>query len=206
MQIVQMCCGFILSLVGPAVFWAQPMTSPIVDPPRQQMQMIVPNLPVGPYLLNVTGKTFESDVFLDVAVTDNGQPVPDGTIVTVAVTPITTGDSIPDGGSPVDMTAVTSSGHAKFVPNITATGDWLFTFGLSGAAGDGVTPPQKVGIDPHRPLVSPAYSLSQIAIPMITVVVLLAFYQLRHVELERWPTGRELARKNLRQQADSAAG
>src|SRR5260370_35649041 len=119
MQIVQLCFRFVLGLM------AQPMTAPIVDPPRQQMQTVVPNLVVGPYLLNVTGKTFASDVFLDVAVADNGQPVPDGTTVTFAAAPLTTGDSIPDGATPVDLPAVTTAGHAKFVPDMTTNGDWL---------------------------------------------------------------------------------
>jgi hypothetical protein len=190
MQIMQMCCGFLVGLVGPAVFFTQPMSAPIVDPPRQQMQTVVPNLVVGPYLLNVTGKTFASDVFLDVAVTDNGHPVPDGTTVTFAATPTTTGDSTPDGGTPIDLTAATTAGHAKFVPDITANGDWMITLGITGPAGDGVTPPQKVGIDPHRPQVSSEYALSQIAIPIVTVLLLLGLFRLRHVELERWPAGR----------------
>jgi hypothetical protein len=151
---------------------------------------VVPNLVVGPYLLNVTGKTFVSDVFLDVAVADNGRPVPDGTTVTFAAAPIATGDSIPDGGNPVNLMAVTTAGHAKFVPALTADGDWLITLVVTGPAGDGTTPPQKVGIDPHRPQVSTAYTLSQIAIPIVTVILLLGFFRLRHVELERWPTGR----------------
>jgi hypothetical protein len=190
MQIMLMSFGFLLGLVARAVVWAQPMSAPIVDPPRQQMQTVVPNLLVGPYLVNVTGKTSVSDVFLDVAVTDSARSVPDGTTVTFAAAPMTTGDSIPDGASPIHLTAVTTAGHAKFVPDITAAGDWLITLGVTGAAGDGVTPPQNVGIDPHRPQVSQAYIPSQIAIPIVAVVVLLAFFRLRHVELERWPTGR----------------
>jgi hypothetical protein len=70
---------------------------------------------------------------------------------------------------------------------MTADGDWLITLGVTGAAGDGITPPQKVGIDPHRPQVSSAFSLMQIAIPIVTVALLLAFFRLRHIELERWP-------------------
>src|SRR6266852_6327496 len=93
-----------LGLMLPAVVLAQSTVTPIVDPPRQQMQTVVPNLLVGPYLLNVTGKTFASDVFLDVAVTQNGRPVADGTTVRFAAAPITAGDSIPDGGSPGDLT------------------------------------------------------------------------------------------------------
>src|SRR5260221_1241334 len=168
MALMQLCCGFLLGLI------AQSMSAPIVDPPRQQMQMVVPNLVVGPYLLNVTGKTLVSDVFLDVAVADNGQPVPDGTTVTLVAAPITTGDSIPDGGSPVDLTAITRAGHAKFVPDLSVDGDWLLTLGVSGPAGQSATTtPQKVAIDPHRPQVAPAYTASQVAIPIITVIPLL---------------------------------
>ena len=190
MTIIQVCYAILLALLAPAVAWAQPAATPIVDPPRQQMQTVIPNLLVGPYLLNVTGKTFAGDVFLDVAVTDNGQPVPDGTSISLAAEPTTTGDSIPDGGSPVDMTAVTAAGHARFVPDIPSDGDWMITLSVTGAGGDGITPPQKVGIDPHRPADTLAYSLSQIAIPILTVALLLAFFQLRHIELERWPSGR----------------
>src|SRR5260370_31902332 len=124
MHIMQSCGVSLLGLVAPVVFFAQPMTTPIVDPPRQEMQTVAPNLLVGPYLMNVTGKTFVSDVFLDVAVTHDGQPVPDGTTVTFAAAPVTSGDSIPDGASPIDTTAVTTAGHPKFVPDITAAGDW----------------------------------------------------------------------------------
>jgi hypothetical protein len=184
MHIIQFCLGFALGAIGQAT------STPIVDPPRQQMQTVVPNLLVGPYLLNVTGKTFASDVFLDVAVTDHGHLVPDGTTVTFAATPTTAGDSAPDGGTPVDLTAVTTGGHARFVPDITANGDWMITLSVNGPAGAGVTPPQKVGIDPHRPQVSSVYALSQIAIPIVSVLLLLGFFRLRHVELERWPTGR----------------
>src|SRR5438270_13777706 len=151
MQIMRMCCGIFLALAAPVVVFAQPMSTPIVDPPRQQMQTVVPNLLVGPYLLNVTGKTFADDVFLDVAVTDNGSPVPDGTTVTFSAVPAVTGGSAPDGGSPVDLTTTTSAGHAKVVPPITADGDWLVTFGVSGAAGVVSSSPQKIGVDPHRP-------------------------------------------------------
>src|SRR5712691_9289499 len=130
---------FLLSLIIPSVFWAQPTSvapgvlfaqsasAPIVDPPRQQMQTVAPNLIVGPYLMNVTGKTFVSDVFLDVALTDNGQSAPDGTTVTFDALPVTSGDSVPTGASPVHLTAVTAAGHAKLVPDIAAAGDWLIT-------------------------------------------------------------------------------
>jgi hypothetical protein len=185
--------GLLLALVAPTLFWAQATpasATPIVDPPRQEMQMVIPNLLVGPYLLNVTGKTFVSDVFLDVAMTDNGHPVRDGATVTFAAIPTTTGDSAPDGGSPVDLTAVTTGGHAKFVPDLAVAGDWLITLSVTGPAGDSVTPPQRVGIDPHRPQVSQAYRLSQIAIPIVALAVLLAFFRLRHIELEQQPIDR----------------
>ena len=190
MHIMQTCGVSLLGLVAPVVFFAQPMTTPIVDPPRQEMQTVAPNLLVGPYLMNVTGKTFVSDVFLDVAVTDNGKPVPDGTTVTLDTIPTTTGDSAPSGASPIHLTAVTAAAHAKFVPDIAAAGDWLITLSVTGPAGDGISPPQKVGIDPHRPPVSLTYRLSQIAIPIVTVIGLLAFFHLRHMDLERWPIGR----------------
>ena len=196
MEIMQILYGFLLVLTGPALFWAQAVPvspAPMLDPPRQEMQTVIPNLVVGPYLLNVTGKTFASDVFLDVAVTDNGQPVPDGSTVTFAATPTTTGDSAPDGGIPLDLTAVTTGGHAKFAPDLAAAGDWMITLGVTGPAGDGVTTPQRVGIDPHRPQVSQAYRLSQIAIPIVTVAVLLAFFRLRHIELEQPPRERRHA-------------
>src|SRR5260221_10079229 len=109
MRFTHLSFAFVLGLVAPAVVWAQPMSAPIVDPPRQQIQTVVPNLLVGPYLLNVTGKTFAGDVFLDVAVTNHGQSVPDGTAVTLTAEPTTTGDSVPDGGSPVHLTAVTTA-------------------------------------------------------------------------------------------------
>src|SRR5438132_10842329 len=134
MQIMRMCCGIFLALAAPVVVFAQPMSTPIVDPPRQQMQSVVPNLLVGPYLLNVTGKTFAGDVFLDVAVTDGGTAVADGTTVTFSAVPMSSGDSQPDGGNSVDLTATTIAGHAKFVPTMTAPGDWLLTLGVTGAA------------------------------------------------------------------------
>jgi hypothetical protein len=195
MQLTQLFHGLLglLAFVAPTLFWAQTMpvsATPIVDPPRQEMQSVIPNLVVGPYLLNVTGKTFVSDVFLDVQVTDNGRAIPDGTTVTLAAAPTTTGDSAPDGGTPVDLTAVTTAGHAKFVPDLAAGGDWLITLGVTGTAGDAVTPPQKVGIDPRRPQDSPAYSLSQIALPILTVVFLLAFFRLRRIDLEQQPLNR----------------
>jgi hypothetical protein len=206
MQIIQTSGVFLLGLLGPALIWAQPMATPIVDPPRQEMQTVVPNLLVGPYLMNVTGKTFVSDVFLDVAVTDNGKPVPDGTSVSFDAVPTPTGDSTPDGGSPVHLTAVTAAGHAKFVPDIAAAGDWNITLGAASPAGDDISPPQKVGIDPHRPQVSTTYRLSQIAIPIVTVIVLLAFFRLRHIDLEQWPIGRTQAQDDPRYERRAAAG
>jgi hypothetical protein len=190
---MQILSSLLLALAAPAFFWGQVLSAapaPIVDPPRQEMQSVIPNLLVGPYLLNVTGKTFASDVFLDVQVTDNGRAIPDGTTVTLAAVPTTVGDSAPDGGVPVDLTAVTTAGHAKFVPALAASGDWLITLGVTGPAGDGTTPPQKVGIDPHRPADTPAYSLSQVAIPIVTVVLLVGFFRLRRIELELRPAGR----------------
>jgi hypothetical protein len=193
MQIIKLCCAIFASLAVPAVVFAQATSTPIVDPPRQQMQSVVPNLPVGPYLLNVTGKTFAGDAFLDVAVTDNGTPVADGTPVTLSAVPTTSGDSQPDAGSPLDLTSTTSAGHAKFVPTITAAGDWTVTLGVTGAAGPAVSAAQKVGFDPLRPADTPAYALSSLAIPIVTVIMLLAFVRLRHLDLEQWPTGRAAA-------------
>src|ERR1700716_1480916 len=111
---MQTVLGLLLSLLAPAVFWAQPMSTPIVDPPRQEMQTVAPNLPVGPYLIDVTGKTFVSDVFLDVAVTENGKPAADGTTVTFDALPATSGDSTPSAANPIHLSAVTTAGHAKF--------------------------------------------------------------------------------------------
>jgi hypothetical protein len=158
------------------------------------MQSVIPNLVVGEYLLNVTGKTFVSDVFLDVEVTDNGHPIADGTTVTLAAVPTTTGDSAPDGGLPVALMAVTAGGHAKFQPDLAAAGDWLITLGVTGAVGDAVTTAQKVGIDPRRPPDTQAYSLSQIALPIVTLVLLLGLFRLRHVDLEQPPIDRLYAR------------
>src|SRR5438270_5459911 len=205
MQIMRMCCGIFLALAAPVVVFAQPMSTPIVDPPRQQMQTVVPNLLVGPYLLNVTGKTFADDVFLDVAVTDNGSPVADGTTVTFSAVPAVTGGSAPDGGGPVDLTTMTSAGHAKLVPPITADGDWLVTFGVSGAAGVVSSPPQTIGVDPHRPPDTFAFALISLATPIITVILLLAAFQLRHIALEQWPAGRERVQENGSRRTRSAA-
>jgi hypothetical protein len=74
--------------------------------------------------------------------------------------------------------------------DLAVAGDWLITLGATGPAGDGVTTPQRVGIDPHRPQDSPAYSLSQIAIPIVTVLLLLGFFRLRRIDLEQRPIGR----------------
>ena len=205
MQIIKMCCGVFLALAAPVVVWAQPISTPIVDPPRQQMQTVAPNLEVGAYLVNVTGKTFAGDSFLDVAVTDNGTPVADGTTVTLAAVPTTSGDSQPDAGSPLDLTATTAAGHAKFVPTITAPGDLTVTLGVKGAAGSAISTPQKVGFDPLRPADTPAYALSSLAIPIVTVILLLGFFRLRRIDLERWPTGREPAQMNHRRQMRSEA-
>src|SRR5258708_27486639 len=100
MQLLKMCGGTFLALAAPAVVWAQPMSTPIVDPPRQEMQTVEPNLLVGPYLLNVTGKTFAGDVFLDVAVTDNGAPVADASTVTFSPAPSPAAQSSAHGGGP----------------------------------------------------------------------------------------------------------
>jgi hypothetical protein len=87
---------------------------------------------------------------------------------------------------------------------MTAPGDWMITLGVTGAAGPVTATPLKLSIDPHRPPDSPTYALSSLALPIVTVIVLLAFLRLRHVELEQWPTGRERAPRNRRQQAHSA--
>ena len=188
MQILQAGFGLVLSLFSPALFWAQAMPAPIVDPPRQQMQTVAPNVLVGPYLVNVTGKTFVSDVFLDIAITDNGQAVADGTTVTFDAVPTRSGDSVPDGGGPVHLTTVTNAGHAKLAPDLASAGDWLITLSVTGRAGDATSAPLKVGIDPHRPPDTLPYIISMIALPIVSVIILVAFFRLRHVELERWPT------------------
>src|SRR5260221_7888532 len=87
MQIMQTCCGFLLSLIAPLLVWGQATPAPIVDPPRQQMQTVAPNVLVGSYLMNVTGKTFVNDTFLDVALSAKGTSVPDGTTVTFDAVP-----------------------------------------------------------------------------------------------------------------------
>lgn len=46
----------------------------------------------------------------------------------------------------------------------------MITLSVTGAAGDSITPPQKVGIDPHRPPDTLAYALSQMAMPIVMVV------------------------------------
>jgi hypothetical protein len=169
------------------------------------MQTVVPNLLVEPYLLNVTGKTFAGDVFLDVAVTDNGSPVADGTTVTFSAVPTVTGGSAPDGGSPVVLTTLTSAGHAKLVPPIIADGDWVVTFGVSGAAGAISSSPQTIGVDPHRPPDTFAFAVISLATPIITVILFLTAFQVRHIALEQWPPGRERVRANGSQRTRSAA-
>jgi hypothetical protein len=204
MQIITICFAILLGLMAPVVVWAQPMSTPIVDPPRQQMQSVIANLLDGPFLLNVTGKTFAGDAFLDVAVTDNGTPVADGTTVTLSAVPTTSGDSQPDAASPLDLTATTNAGHAKFVPTITAPGDWTVTLGVTGVAGAATAPPQKIGFDPLRPADTPAYALSSLALPILSVILLVAFFRWRHIELEQWPSGREPAQQNRPQQTRPA--
>jgi hypothetical protein len=100
---------------------------------------------------------------------------------------ITNSGSLPSVYRVFHLTAVTAAGHATFVPDITTAGDWDFTLSVTGPAGPAISPPQKLGIDPHRPQVSLTYRLSQIAIPFVTVIVLLGFFRLRHIDLERWP-------------------
>lgn len=198
MQIMQTCCGFLLSLIVPALLWGQAMPAPIVEPPRQQMQTVAPNVRIGPYLMNVTGKTFVNDVFLDVALTANGQPVPDGTSVTLDAVPLKDdapslvgGTPAPPSGTPAHLTAVTKAGHAKLVPPLDVEGDWSLTMMVTGPAGNGTTTtPLKMGVDPHSPPASLNYRLSQLAIPIVTVVLLLAFFRLRRIELERRPSDR----------------
>ncbi len=63
------------------------------------------------------------------------------------------------------------------------------SWSVAGPAGDRTATPQRMGIDPHRPQVSTALRLSQIALPLLTVVLLVALSRLRHLELEQWPVG-----------------
>ena len=200
MQIMQACAGFLLGLVVPALLWAQaaPGTpappAALVDPPRQQMQTVAPNVPVGPYLMFITGKTFVDDVFLDVALSANGRPAPDGTTVTLDAAPprdkqAAAADGTPQstGGTPAHLTATTLAGHAKFAPALDTEGDWGLTVTVEGPVGTGTTMPLQVGVDPHSPPTSPGYRLAQLAIPVVSVLLLLAFFRLRHMELERRP-------------------
>ena len=41
-----------------------------------------------------------------------------------------------------------------------------------------------------RPLL---FSIASIATPIVAVVVLLALFRMRHIELERWPAGRAVS-------------
>lgn len=197
MQIMQTCCGFLLSLVTPLLVWGQAMPATIVAPPRQQMQTVAPNVPVGPYLMNVTGKTFVNDVFLDVALSAKGQTVPDGTTVTFDAAPLESGTG---SVTPIHLTAVTTAGHAQFVPPVDVGGDWGFTIMVAGPAGSGTTTtPLKMGVDPHSPPASLSYRLASLAIPVVSVVLLLAFFRLRRVELERRPIDRSQTKANFAQ-------
>jgi len=205
MQIMQWCCGFLLGLIAPALLWGQAIPATISDPPRQEMQTVAPNVLVGPYLMNVTGKTFVNDTFLDVALTDKGQPVPDGTVVTFDAAPPKSGKInplgsavVPPSGTPIHLTAVTTAGHTKLVPPIDVEGNWGFTIMVAGAAGSGTTTtPLQMGVDPHSPPASLSYQLVQIAIPIVSVVLLLAFFRLRHIELERRPISQAQTQANF---------
>jgi len=196
MQIIQACGGFLLSLIVPLLFWGQAVPATIVDPPRQEMQTVAPNVPVGPYLMNITGKTFVNDVFLDVALTAKGQAVPDGTTVTFDAVPTKGGDATLVGAPP-HVTAVTKAGHAKLVPLIAAGGDWAVTITVAGPAGNGTAAVAKMGVDTHSPPASLAYRLSQLAIPIVTVILLLAFFRVRHIDLERRPINRTQTHEGL---------
>ena len=50
-----------------------------------------------------------------------------------------------------------------------------------------------MGIDSHRHADTLTYALSMIAIPIVTLALLLVLFQLRHIELERWPGGHSRA-------------
>jgi hypothetical protein len=191
MQIMQACCGVVFALIAPALVWAQATPATVVEPPRQQMQTVAPNVPVGPYLVNVTGKTFVNDAFLDIALSEQGRTVPDGTNVTFDAALLESGKIAPPSGTPVHLTATTMAGHAKLAPPVDVEGDWGFTITVAGPAGSGTSStPLKMGIDPHSPPASLGYRLSQIAIPVVSVVLLLAFFRLRRIELERRPSDR----------------
>ncbi len=210
MPIMQWCGSFLLNLIVPVLFWVQaPSVTPatpaaLVDPPRQEMQTVAPNVPVGPYLMFITGKTFVNDMFLDVALSANGKPVPDGTTVTFDAAPPTSGKINPSGGAvvlpsgtPIHLTAATTAGHARFAPPMDIEGDWGFTMLVEGAAGSGTTAtPLKIGVDPHSPPASLSYRLSQIAIPVVSVLLLLVFFRLRHIELERRPADQPQTQTN----------
>jgi len=197
MQIIQGCGGLLLSLIIPVLFWAQAMPTAVVDPPRQQMQTVAPNVRVGPYLMNVTGKTFVNDVFLDVALTAKGQAVADGTTVTFDAVPTKDGDADVAGSTPVHFTVATQAGHAKLVPPITVGGDWDVTLMVAGPAGNGTAAVVKMGVDTHSPPASLTYRLVSLAIPLATVILLLAFFRLRHVDLEQRPISRDQTREGL---------
>ncbi len=190
MQIIQGCGGFLLSLIGPLLFWGQAVPATMVDPPRQEMQTVAPNVPVGPYLMNITGKTFADDMFLDVALIAKGQIVPDGTTVTFDAVPTKGGDADVVGSVPIHLEAITKTGHAKLVPPIAVAGDWNVTMTVAGPAGNGTAAVVKMGVDPHSPPASLIYRLSQLAIPVIVLVLLLGFFRLRHIDLERRPINR----------------
>lgn len=203
MHIMHACGSFLFSLIVPALLWMQapiaasatPAT--ISEPPRQQMQTVAPNVPIGPYFMFITGKTFVDDVFFDIALSAGGHPVPDGTTVTLDAAPpldkqTARADGTPQstGGTPVHLTATTLAGHAKFAPALDTEGDWRLTVLVEGPAGKGTTMPLQVGVDPHSPPASLFYRLSQLAIPIVSLFVLLIFFRLRHITLERRPTDR----------------
>jgi hypothetical protein len=198
MQFVQMTGALLVGLAVHAPVAAQPGSySVIVDPPRQEIQTISPNLLVGSYLVNVMGTTYAYDVFVDAEVSDHGQPIADGSTVTFDAVPATSRDADAASGRLVHLVASTSGGHAKFLSQALDNGDWLMTWSVVGPAGAGSSSPQKVGIDPRHPSESMTSKVATAASPLVVVILLLAFFSARHVALVQRPSVRAPAQPKV---------
>lgn len=154
-------------------------------------EMLLYRKAAGPYLLTVQGERFIDKAYVEIDIFYGTQQVSPETVVTVRAEPQRVSDvgahnaeeTAQGKGRAATFTAEYRDGKFVVAPlSLDATGLWLLTVSVDGEQGEGATAFQ-VRVYPRKPDAPIMFNLTNIGVPVVTLIALLGFVRWRRIPL-----------------------